>query len=64
MFVYMLSLKSGPAHKLTKPFFRVVAVHPKGAEVVQVDKPRISPGFQLHWWLENQMQVQQKEVQN
>ena len=42
----MPSLKSGPAHKLARPFkglFRVVAVHPNGAEVVLVEKPRSSP---------------------
>ena len=42
VFVYMPALKSGPTHKLARPFkgpFRVVAVHPNGAEVVPVDRP-------------------------
>ena len=65
VFVYMPSLKSGPAHKLARPFkgpFRVVALHSNGAEVVPVDKPRASPTRvalnRLRWCPEELLQME------
>ena len=46
VFVYMPVLKSGPAHKLSRPFkgpFRVINTYPNGVGLVPVDKPRASP---------------------
>ena len=45
VFVFMPVLKSGPAHKLARPFkgpFRVIGMYPTGVEVVPVDKPKAS----------------------
>ena len=42
VFVHMPSLKSGPGHKLARPFkgpYRILEVFPNGADVVLVDKP-------------------------
>jgi len=46
VFVHMPALKTGPAHKLARPFkgpYRVLATYPNGAEVVPVDRPRAAP---------------------
>ena len=46
VFVFMPVLKTGPVHKLARPFkgpYRVIAMHPNGVEVVPVEKPRASP---------------------
>ena len=43
VFVHVPSLKTGPAHKLARPFkgpYRVVALHPNGADLKSVDHPR------------------------
>ena len=43
VFVYMPALKSGPAHKLARPFqgpYRVVETYPNGVAVIPVEKPR------------------------
>ena len=67
VFVYMPSLKSGPAHKLARPFkgsFRVVALHPNGAEVVPVDKPRASltrVALNRLWWCPEELLQMESE---
>ena len=46
VFVFMPVLKSGPAHKLARPYkgpYRVIATYPNGVELVPVDKPKAIP---------------------
>ena len=43
VFVHVPSLRTGPAHKLARPFrgpYRVVALYPNGADLQSVDHPR------------------------
>ena len=46
MFVFMPSLKSGPAHKLALPYkgpYRIIRLYENGADVQLIDCPRAQP---------------------
>ena len=49
VFVFMPAMKSGPAHKLACPYkgpYRIVELHPNGAEVLMIDRPK-SPAIRV-----------------